>query len=77
MAPEPVSGHGSVFTYTVNHHAFDPTIPLPYIIAVIELDEQEDLRVVANIVDCQPDSMRIGMRVAVTDSTETPVFVPA
>ncbi|WP_178358861.1 OB-fold domain-containing protein [Mycolicibacterium hippocampi] len=77
LTPEPVSGRGSVFTYTVNHHAFDPTIPVPYIIAVIGLDEQHDLRIVANIVDCQTDSVSIGMRVAARGTADTPVFVPA
>lgn len=70
----PVSGRGQVFTYTVNHHAFDPSVPVPYVIAIVQLDEQEDLRVVANLVDCEPDSVRIGMPVEVKGDAEPPVF---
>lgn len=65
----PVSGRGEVFTYTVNHHRFDPNLAVPYVIAIIQLEEQHDLRVVANIVDCEPDSVHIGMAVTATGET--------
>lgn len=61
LVPQAVSGRGTVFTYTVNHHPFAPAVPVPYVIAIVRLEEQEDLRVVANIVGCDPDSVRIGM----------------
>ena len=60
---KPVSGQGTVFTYTVNYHAFNPEIATPYVIALVELDEQSGLKVAANIVDCEPDSVTCGMRV--------------
>ena len=41
----PVSGQGTVFTYTVNYHAFNPELPTPYVIALVELAEQSGLRV--------------------------------
>ena len=63
LAVEPVSGAGTIFTFTVNHHAFHPTLPVPYVIAVIELAEQEDLRIVANIVGCAPEDVAVGMAV--------------
>ncbi len=59
----PVSGRGTVFTYTVNHHPYNPEIPVPYVIALVELAEQVGLRVAANIVDCEPDSVTCGMAV--------------
>lgn len=62
MARE-VCGRGTVFTYTVNHHPYNPEIPTPYVIAIVELAEQSDLRVAANIVDCEPDSVACGMPV--------------
>lgn len=68
LAATPVSGRGEVFTYTVNHHAFNPAIPLPYVIAIVTLAEQDDLRMVANIIDCEPDSVHIGMAVEVVGS---------
>jgi uncharacterized OB-fold protein len=80
-----VSGEGTVFTFTVNHHPFNPAVPPPYVIAIVELAEQDDLRVAANIVDCEPDSVTIGMSVMVrfeeqenaTGTVFVPVFAPA
>jgi uncharacterized OB-fold protein len=63
LVARPVSGHGTVFTYTVNYHAFNPELSTPYVIAIVELVEQSGLRVAANIVDCEPDSVACGMRV--------------
>ena len=79
-----VSGEGTVFTYTVNYHPFNPAVPLPYAIAIVELSEQPDLRLAANIVDCEPDSVAIGMGVAVrfeeqpggAETVFVPVFAP-
>jgi uncharacterized OB-fold protein len=80
-----VSGHGTVFTYTVAHQQFRPDVPTPFVVALVELDEQPGLRVVANIVDCDPDSVRTGLRVRVRfeqhdhrgEAVFVPVFVPA
>ncbi|WP_424065135.1 Zn-ribbon domain-containing OB-fold protein [Mycobacterium sp.] len=80
LVPRAVSGHGSVFTYTVNHHAFNPELPAPYVIALVELDEQSGLRVAANIVDCEPDSVACGMRVTALPEPGAggaPRFAPA
>ncbi|WP_293236584.1 OB-fold domain-containing protein [Mycolicibacterium sp.] len=79
-----VSGEGTVFTYTVNRHPFNPAVPSPYVVAIVELAEQADLRVATNIVDCEHDSVTIGMPVTVRfeaqpSSGETvyvPVFAP-
>jgi uncharacterized OB-fold protein len=81
VAHEPVSGRGTVFTATVNHHPFHPDVPPPYVIAVVELEEQPDLRVVADVVDCAPDAVEIGMPVEVAFEVQgehaVPVFRPA
>lgn len=75
-APQPVSGVGTVFTFTVAHHQYHPDVPPPYVIAVVELAEQPDLRVPTNIVDCDPDDVRIGARVRVRFEQHGEVFVP-
>ncbi len=85
MIAEPVSGHGTVLTYTVNVQRYNPEVPTPYVIAVVELAEQQGLRLVTNIVDCEPDSVFCGMavqarlerRLAAGDATSVPVFAPA
>jgi uncharacterized protein len=84
LQPRPVSGRGTVFTYTVNHQPFNPAVPVPYVIAIVELEEQADLRIATNIVDCEPDSVHIGLPVEVRfepqavgdESVYMPVFAP-
>lgn len=65
LTPEPVSGRASVATYTVNHQAWMPGPDLPYVVAIVELPEQEGLRLTTNIVECDPDSVKVGMPVEV------------
>ena len=73
-----------MFTYTVNYQPFNPAVSVPYVIAIVELAEQADLRIAANIVDCEPDSVFIGLPVevrferhAVDDGGAfVPVFAP-
>lgn len=79
-----VSGRGSVFTYTVNYQPYMPNVPVPYVIAIVELEEQADLRIATNIVDCEPDSVHVGLPVEVRferhdvdgDTVYFPVFAP-
>jgi uncharacterized OB-fold protein len=81
LQPTAVSGRGEVFTFTVNHQQFHPDVPPPYVIALIELVEQPGLRLIANIIDCDPASVHIGMPVQVRfeqqDAHFVPVFVPS
>jgi uncharacterized protein len=65
-----------VFTHTTNHQQFHPEVAPPYSIALIELAEQSGLRIVANVVDCRPESVRTGMRVEVRLERRGPRFVP-
>jgi len=64
---EPVSGAGTVETFSVIHHSFVPEFAdrTPYVIAWIALPEQAGLRVFANVTGCVPDEVAIGMPVTV------------
>jgi len=76
LAAEPVSGKGTVFSFTVNHQPYNPETPVPYVVAIVELDEQKDLRVFTNLVEVAPDQVQIGMPVAVRFEDHGDVFVP-
>lgn len=73
-----VSGLGSVYTYSVIHRSSHALPSVPYILAVVELDE--GLHMTSNIVDCSPEEVAIGMRVAVKfeplGDIALPVFRP-
>lgn len=76
LAPEAVSGRGVVATFTVNHQQWNPTVPVPYVIALVEIDEQPSVRLMTNIVGCEPDDVRIGMRVKVRFAEYEDVYLP-
>ena len=71
-----VSGSGHVFTYTVNHHRYNPEVPVPYVIGIVELLEQVGLRFTTNIVNCPIESVDIGLPVRVVFEQQGEVYVP-
>jgi uncharacterized protein len=81
LGPEPTTGRGTVFTYTVNRHPYNPAVPVPYAIAIVELGDQPGLRFTTNIVNIDPERIEIGMHVRVAferyDDIFVPVFEPA
>lgn len=79
---KPVSGRGTVYSYTIVHHPAHVAVQdkVPYLVALITLDEGP--RVVANILDCPIEDVRIGMPVKLTfreiaPEVVLPQFVPA
>lgn len=71
-----VSGRGRVFTYTVNHYRFHPEVPVPYVIGIVELLEQEGLRFTTDIVNCPVEAVGIGLPVRVVFEQQGEAYVP-
>lgn len=76
-----VSGHGTVYSFTVVHRAPSPAFAadVPYVVALVALEEGPHL--MSNIVHCAPDAVRVGMGVRVAfreigDAVTLPVFEP-
>jgi len=59
------SGRGTVYSFTVTHQNQAPGFreELPYVLAIVELEE--GVKLMTNIVGCPPDRVRIGMSVEV------------
>lgn len=76
VAPHAVSGRGRVVTYTVNHKAWVPGLPVPYVLALVAIDEQDDVRIPFNIVDCSPDDVAFDMAVEVVFEQAEDLWVP-
>jgi uncharacterized OB-fold protein len=74
-APAEVSGRGTVHSFTVNHQPWDG-VGDAYVIGLVAIDEQPDVRLTTNIVDVDPDDVRIGMSVEVVFEDRSPVFLP-
>ncbi|AIT79849.1 DNA-binding protein [Novosphingobium pentaromativorans US6-1] len=76
VAPVPVSGRGKVKSFTINAQAWMPGLKIPYVVAAVELDEQERLYVFSNIVGCPVQDVRSGMPVEVEFENIEDVWIP-
>ena len=76
VAPEAVSGRATVASFTVNHQQWEPDLEVPYVMALVELEEQREVRLVTNIVNCPTDDVYIGMPVSVLFEQNEDVWVP-
>lgn len=76
LSYETTSGKGTIYSYVINHHPWRPGLREPYVIALVELDDQRHLRLTTNIVGCRPEAVFIGMRVAVRFVAQGDFFVP-
>lgn len=56
-------GEGRVYSWTVTAQQFHPAFEVPYIIAIVELEE--GVRMTTNIIDCKPEELYVGMPVEV------------
>ena len=79
----PVSGKGSVYTFTVAHRPPHPVFAgqCPLVVAVVELEEGP--RLMTNVIGCDPAEVSVGMAVRVDfdpiDDSDLvlPVFRPS
>jgi len=76
LSPAPVSGRGTVFSFTINHQPYNPSTPVPYVVALVELAEQEGLRVFTNLIGVEPTDVVIGMAVQVRFEDHGEIFIP-
>jgi uncharacterized OB-fold protein len=60
----------------VNHQPWYPGLDPPSVIAIVELPEQEGLRLTTNVVGCPPGEVHIGMQVRVTFERYEDVWLP-
>lgn len=65
VGPEPASGRATVAAYTVNWQPWIPGLEPPYIVAMVELADEPDVRLITNIVDIALDDIRVGLEVEV------------
>ncbi|MDB5446538.1 MAG: DNA-binding protein [Phenylobacterium sp.] len=76
VEPEAVSGRGYVTSFTVNHKQWVPGLPVPYVLALVSIAEQDDVRLVTNIVNCDPNTVTMGMPLKVLFEQSEDVWIP-
>ena len=71
-------GHGTIYTYSVVYRPMTADFVAHYVLAVVDLDEGPAM--LTNLVDCEPEQVRIGLPVTVTfidvEGGALPVFRP-
>jgi uncharacterized OB-fold protein len=67
LVPTEVSGRGALYSYAVVDRPFHAGFvnAVPYIVGLVDLPEQPGLRMLTNIVDADPGTLRIGMALEV------------
>lgn len=76
VAPATVSGNATVVSYTINYQKWHPMMEVPFVIAIVELDEQKGLNLTTNIINTPIESVTMGMKVNVVFEDCGEVFVP-
>jgi uncharacterized OB-fold protein len=75
------SGNGTVYSFTITYRAWSGHEDrVPYVVALVELPE--GVRILANLLHCEPEDVRIGLPVTVcwerlSDEINYPAFEPA
>lgn len=64
-----------MYSFTVNHQRWDDSAE-PYVVAIVELDEQPGLRLMTNLIGVAVDDIRIGMPVQVVFESHGGVHLP-
>lgn len=62
---EAVSGRAEVVAYSINYQPWMPGPELPFVLAIVCCEEQDDLRLTTNVVNCPVDDVAVGMPVQV------------
>jgi len=57
------SGRGTVYSYTVVHRPPRPAFEVPYVVAIVELEE--GWHMLTNLVDVAPEAVTVGLAVEV------------
>ncbi|MBM3946663.1 MAG: Zn-ribbon domain-containing OB-fold protein [SAR202 cluster bacterium] len=60
---KPVSGKGTIHTFSVIYRAANPAFKAPYTIVVVDLEE--GTRILSDLIGIDPADVRIGMKVEV------------
>lgn len=71
-----VSGFATLIGFTVNHRFSPPGLPAPYVVAQVAIEEDPRVRLTTNAVGCDPDQLKLGMRMEVAFEQAGDVWLP-
>lgn len=71
-----MSGRGTIYAFTVAEQMFDPSFEVPYVLALVEIDEDPEVRILTNVVGSPPDDVVGGAAAEVIFESRGDVSVP-
>lgn len=76
VAPHPVSGRATLFSYTISYQQLLDSVPAPYVVGLVSLEEQPDVHITTRLVDVALDDVRIDMPLQVRFEQHGDVYLP-
>jgi uncharacterized protein len=76
LKPEAVSGKATIGGFTVNSQPWRAGVPLPYVVALVDIVEQKGLRLTTSIINCEIEDISVDMPVRVVFEEAEDVFLP-
>jgi acetyl-CoA acetyltransferase/uncharacterized OB-fold protein len=76
MGVRAVSGRATLAAFTVNHRFGFPDLPPPYVVAQVAVVEDPRVRLTTNIIECDPDELKLGQSVEVVFEKIEDVWLP-
>jgi uncharacterized OB-fold protein len=76
LAPEPTSGLGVVVGFTINYQMWVPGMPTPFVVAIVALEEQSNIRLMTNLPRIPIDEVKVGLKVKVYFEQNGDVYYP-
>src|SRR5512136_2525673 len=67
-----LSGKGTVYSFIIARRRSHPAMPVPYVLAIIELED--GIRMISNVVECNVEDVSVGMPVEVVFDDLSPEF---
>jgi len=75
LSPREVSGRATLTSFTINHQQWIHG-SAPYVLGIVTIEEQDDVRLTTNIVDVEAEELRIGIDLEVTFEANEEVWLP-
>lgn len=76
ITPHAVTGRAKLVSFTVNHQPWLPDMVVPFVIGLVEFEEQKGLRLTTNIVNCNIDEVFIGMDLRICFQKYGDIYLP-
>jgi uncharacterized OB-fold protein len=76
VTPQPAVGTGRIYARTINRQQWSADLRVPYMLALIELDGLNGVRLTARVESGTLDAVSIGDRVSVDFEEDRDIWVP-